>query len=280
MNNVVHSFWSRPCLENRYEVDKALQLTTNIVLYATSFAWAKKLGRRVVFYGDKYACRKFSIIPYDEIRVLDIPQEASTAFWAQSKFYALKQMQLGDVHIDGDVFIRSQQTWDIIDAQECDAIVQSIEEMIPPRDMYYARCNNIAKNMKFLYGCTPTLGLAFNCGVVGINNRELKSKYLETYFHALRNCPPLNDTQKRRVTMDLLFEQRFLCELSDTQNYSVRILLGATDEEIDRNAEILNYQHVVGRKKYEERQKIEKELEYVNKKLYRSIMDYIPTVKV
>ena len=266
MRNIVHSFWSVPALNNRMGVDNHLQLVVNVYCNAVSFAYAKAFNNRMVFYGDKYSQDFFKIIPYDAVCDI-IPINAQKPFcWAQGKFSALKQMKLGDVHIDGDVFIKSKKCWDLIDSNDWDVIVQSVEEPQLANE-YYDYVRKTITGFEFLNNCQSLVGNAYNCGVVGINNPKLKQLYLETYVDAVEKTPMLTQEQALKIWPDLIYEQQFLYQLCQNNKMNVRNLLGVKQQEIYENSLDLDYQHVLGSDKYVKFEFIRNELDYIDKSM-------------
>ena len=266
MRNIVHSFWSIPALNNRMGVDNHLQLVVNVYCNAVSFAYAKAFNKRMVFYGDQYAQKFFNIIPYDAIYDIN-PINADKSFcWAQGKFSALKQMKLGDVHIDGDVFIKSKKCWDLIDSDEWEVVVQSVEEPQLANE-YYQYVRDTIEGFDFLNNCKSLVGNAYNCGVVGIANPKLKDMYLETYVDAVNQTPMLTQEQALKIWPDLIYEQQFLYQLCQNNKIPVRNLLGVKQEEIYNNSIKLDYQHVLGSDKYIKFEFIRNELDYIDKSM-------------
>lgn len=271
---LVHSLWMKPMLNNSRGVSLKKHLKTTIWCYASSVAFAYKYNRPIVLYADEIGRRLLSYLPYEHIYNLDIPEDTTTDLWAAGKFYALRQMQLGDVHIDGDVFLKSVRVHDAIRSliESNDLIVQSMEDSWDVLSTWYKASRDIVDqyHIPLAKRCTSEYSYAWNCGVVGINNEQLKQEYLEAYFQVLdyiRNRPDIINTIHGTpdCTMDLLFEQQHLYELS--KGYKVGNLLGAGKVAYD-NAQQLGYQHILGSSKWDCLRQIKKQLKSVNPEIY------------
>ena len=111
MNNplFIHTYWSKPALNNRWDVEKVFQIINNIWYYTTSVAYLKKLGQQIELHTDDFGLKCMDHIPYDKIHLTlnTIPSNIEPYIWAFGKFWALKDCPLNTIHIDGDVFIKS-----------------------------------------------------------------------------------------------------------------------------------------------------------------------------
>lgn len=279
---LVHSLWTAPMLNNERGQASIKQIETTIWCFASSVAYAKRLGENIHLYADDYGRELLGFLPYDKIDSLDIPADFPTDFWAAGKFFALKKMQLGDIHIDGDVFIKTPELMDVINNQmlTTDLIVQSLENSWSYDNEYYINCVNVIKyNGIALPNQLPYVAPAFNCGLVGFNNAELKEKYLQHYFKSvdiIKNHPTaLEQIRRNKETwMDLLIEQQHLFSLS--RGYKVCNLLGSGDETYI-NARTLGYQHLLGTDKWEQLHLVKKQLYKRDRELFYEVKRYINT---
>jgi hypothetical protein len=245
---------------------------------ATSVAWLKHLGANVDLYSDGLGSDMLEYLPYDNIYPLKVPTNMLTNIWACGKFLALEKMPLGDVHIDGDVFIKSDKLIDLITCPNYDMVVQSIEDGATTLTKYYTATRNILiDNNIQTKSCSILEAPSFNCGTIGFYNQELKNKYLTEYFFAVKNILKnrhcIDDiTANPDIIPDLVLEQQFLYELA--KDYKVNNLLGNTDTAYIKAIE-LGYQHILGGFKLQQLNQIINELKYVDFELYNKTVKHI-----
>ena len=108
---LTHSFWSKHSLENRWGIKNSF--FSNIWIAALSCIYAKNSGNYITMHCDSYSYKYLKHFPYDEIYVdldcLNNIKSRSTVFWAAGKSIALEKEPLGTIHIDLDVFIKSDK---------------------------------------------------------------------------------------------------------------------------------------------------------------------------
>lgn len=269
---LVHSLWTKPMLNKERGVSLKKHLQTTIWCHALSVAYAKRSGEPIVLYTDELGRKLLSYLPYRQIYDINIPKETPSELWAAGKFFALKQMRLGDIHIDGDVFLKKLSLIRLLNKSlsENDLIVQNIEDTVGSE--WYSECRSIAKHFDLhpIYNCTNAFSHAYNCGVVGLNSQDLKDKYLESYFsslHQVQNRPEVIAAVRHSncCVMDLLFEQQHLYEISE--GYKCFCLLGRGEDAYNRAKE-LGYQHVLGSCKWDLLRKIKHELKMADPEIY------------
>lgn len=270
---ICHSFWSKPCNGNRWNVVSHLQWKVNLYCFMMSCLLAQKHGCRVVFYGDREAIEMFKIIPYDDMIELIIPEDAPLQCWAQGKFYAYQKMNPGDIHIDGDVFLKGDGIYERL-AGDYDCIVQS-KEVLQSTYVGYIKCRRRLKNLEWSDFCTSKKSPAYNVGICGFKNQEFKDRYIKHYFDSLEMIKHMRLKRDPYFMPDLLLEQQHLYEIAKGYKYNVQVLLG--DEtgdmrKICNDAYTLGYQHVLSSRKYEEFEYIRADLMKLNPH-YCSILD-------
>lgn len=267
----VHSIWSRPMIYERRGTRFINGILTTTLCNATSVAWIKHNGGKIDLYTDGFGKDLLGYLPYDNIYELTVPDNIPVCNWACGKFLALEKMPLGDIHIDGDVFLKTENLLNIISDNSYDLVVQSIEDDKTTLKKYYTLCRNIFKQGKLNpLSCSLEEMPSYNCGTVGFFNEELKRKYLIEYFSMLKNIIKAKDIQKALLenTMaipDLIMEQQFLYEISAP--YKVNNILGDSNTAY-KNAISLNYQHLLGEFKEKQMDKIIQELRYVDEDIY------------
>ena len=227
----VHSLWTRPMITKRRNAEFVNNILVTTYCNATSVAWLKHLGANVDLYADGLGSDMLEYLPYDNIYPLKVPTNMLTNIWACGKFLALEKMPLGDVHIDGDVFIKSDKLIDLITTPNYDMVVQSIEDDETTLKKYYTSTRNILLNNNIqTKSCSILEAPSFNCGTIGFYNQELKNKYLTEYFFAVKNILKnrhcIDDiTSNPDIIPDLVLEQQFLYELA--KDYKVNNLLNS-----------------------------------------------------
>lgn len=273
-----HSLWSKPLITNRRNINFKTSLLTTILCNATSVAWINHLGGKINLYADGLGRDSLGFLPYDNIYELDVPINVPTCSWACGKFLVLEKMPLGDVHIDGDVFIKSDKLIELCMDDSYDMVVQSIENDKETLKKYYENVRTILlKNNIKTASCSLLESPSYNCGTIGFFNNELKQKYLVEYFTALNNIiknKPLTIELNKDPNLipDLILEQQFLYELA--KNYKVQNLLGDA-KTMYENAIKLNYQHILGGFKENQLNEIIQELKYVDEDIYKNTMKHI-----
>lgn len=274
----VHSLWTKPLIVNRRNIEFKRALLTTILCNATSVAWVTHLGGKINLYADGFGKDILSYLPYDNIFDLKVQTFIPTCTWAAGKFLALEQMKLGDVHIDGDVFLKSEKLIELCSDNSYDMVIQSIENDKTTLKKYYNNVREIfIKNNIKTNGCSLLESPSYNCGTIGFFNSELKQKYLVEYFTTLNNI--INNkkclaelNQNLDAIPDLILEQQFLFELAAP--YKVNNLLGDA-ETMYNNAIALNYQHILGGFKEKQLNLIMQELKYVDEKIYKETMKQV-----
>lgn len=274
---LVHSLWTKPMLKNTRGENTKKQIETTVWCSASSVAYAKKNNEEIHLYADGLGRDLLSFLPYDEIKSLDIPDDVPTEFWAVGKFYALEKMNIGDIHIDNDVFLKTPELIAEIKQglKENDLIVQSIEDSWEVLNSYYKLCRDVIKqnNIEFINGLNADYSPAYNCGLVAFNNEELKRIYLESYFYSIKEIGSSSTAMNmirnnNSVWMDLLCEQQHLYNLAEINDFKVYNLLGTGDEIYER-AVNLGYQHLLGSEKWESLEEIKLQLFNLNKDIYK-----------
>jgi hypothetical protein len=286
--NFFHTYWSKPETSRRWDVDYNRHIESTIYFYSLSIAFIKRFGYTIDLYTDSKGKETLGHLPYDNIYiVLDNMDNVPECNWAAGKIESLKYANLGDIYIDGDVFIKRESCIDIIrKANQYDAFFQGHEsiEQLPDEDseyIYYGD-NELLKDFDFPMGI-PKFGKdAYNAGVIIFNNQIYKDEFIKAYEYVLKQVMDdkfINTIYKMNgcYCLDVIMEQRFLYEIG--KSYKVGTLLDywkAVDKNADDYKSIndqaneLGFQHVLGFKKYE-REEIEKckgALKKVNLQIY------------
>lgn len=256
---LVQSFWSQPAIDNIFGIKDRLK--NEMFVIALSCWYAKNSGAKLTMYTDNYGTQLFDHLPYDDVvnklNGIDVP---SIAF-AYPKFVATKDLPLGVVHIDNDVFIKSEKCLNALNFDGYDCIVQSKDKMghSPLHKQTIQYYLNELKSCGF--GCVETSDYEYNTGVIGFNNQELKDKYFDMYFKLIEMAKPrIGD-----VAPDIIFEQNVLRNMTD--GYKFKFLLSKEVE-----ADSINYQHVLSVVKWKHIETIKKLLKYYSPDIYNKTL--------
>ena len=220
----IHTFWSKPLFNNKFDTFNT-SLTNILLNYACSASFVHKFGEKIVLYADKKGARLLSCIPYDEVYIIDNLEEESIHFAAQIKFEALKRCDLGDVIIDGDLFLRKQDAIDCIKNITEDVSYSFFEPYtyVLRNAQTLETMDNLACDMaKIKYKKpykVPTSIREFaypNTSMMKFNNKNARDKYIKQYFY---NKDKLKNYEFRSWP-DLIIEQRFLYILIESFGYT------------------------------------------------------------
>lgn len=212
----VHTFYSVPLLANKFNKYET-SMTFTITNYAYSAHCVKKLGQEIILFTDEKGKELLGFIPYDEIIVIK-NIEHSKHFAAQFKFKALQQCKLGDVIIDGDLFIKKQEALDRI-KDDTNAVIYSFFEpynytLRGTMRNYYI--NLLAKMRKVQYLDGYELPKKWgdmgwmNTSLMRFNDGELLQEYIRQYEH---HKHILQDINFEGEWPDIIIEQYFLTQL-------------------------------------------------------------------
>ena len=264
-----HTFWSKPMSDDK--------IAPALVNFATSFAYAKRLGGEVVLHTDSRGAELLAAIPYDEVIIdLDGMEERIKRYWAYGKLVATQNEPLESIHIDGDVFLTSQALVPILESN-CDLLVQSEEDATWRFDQSYQLSQHAIGQQNIPLGLHIHYPTAYNCGLVKFGNPILKERYLQAYFSIVdssladpkftQRCETLATNRTGTIIPDLIAEQQVLHELA--QGYNVRLILPPP---VEPTAQRLGYIHLLGHAKYKWWEDVAKHLHNTDYALYADIM--------
>lgn len=258
---LVHSYITDNAQSERFK--------QNVFCAALSVLYAKNNGFAIDLYCDSESYDAFRHIPYDNIYpVLDksVFPPLCKGIYAASKFMALPYLNLGDIHIDFDVFLIGKNIKDMLNFDGYDCIVQS-------KELYkYAHKDNwkwsmrCFDNVEFPAWSDRRCARMYNCGVVGFNNEELKQEYLSAYQLTLKRY--LEDGFKYEGGVpDIIIEQKFLADLCENKGANVKFLL--PEDDFIEVAHSIGYSHLVGDAKLKHRHTIHKLIKRKDEELYK-----------
>lgn len=278
-----HTFWSKPFLSNRFNRYQEL-LPVILTDYAYSCACAKSHGHSIRLFTDRFGADFLGFIPYDEVIILDNLDNESTDFAAQIKFAALKQMQLDEILIDGDLFIKTTQAFEMIDSINYDVLYSFYEPVeyalmnfSKEKIEYYNKILTSVNNLKSKFIQTYSREFSINdchwpnTSLLKFSNQELKDEYIKQYEHhknLLTNC------DFGHTWPDIWIEQKHL-ELLINSKYKGRPLIyGYPSKSADLYASTVGFTHLgAGKVKYQDY--ILKSLYELDKKLYNLVLSQI-----
>ena len=256
---LVHSFYTRHLDEKSFFI--------HCLCFVLSCIYAKKSGFLINLHTDKRGYEYLNMCPYDNIFVdlddIDLP---APKLFAAVKFKVMEKYPLGVIHIDGDVFLKKQELQDLIKFNEYDVIVQSIEA--PP--LYGGGWKESASTLdrcEYPDWANRECNIMFNCGVVGINNLELKKLYFDTYWDMYgQYCK--NGIIKPSVP-DLVIEQQFLYDICKNKKYKFKCLIDGNHP--SKSANKIGYQHLLGSAKNKEYLQIIKKIKELDLNIYQKL---------
>lgn len=284
----IHTFWSKPLIEKKF-ADYNSSLTIILTDYAYSAECVHRLGEIIELYTDAYGAELLSFIPYDKVHIISGLDNENIHFAAQIKFHALKNCELGDILIDGDLFLRKPKANNIIKLyinQGYDLVYSFFE---PPEYTLNAqervnlhtngikkiKENNIDFEEPFYWPFRYEDYAWINCSLMSFNNQDLKDKYIEQYF---RHKELLKDIDWEKIWPDIIIEQRFLTLLCE--KYNTRPILEDfyLSPKAETNALLLGFTHLGGIK-YVWNNNLVSIIEKENPSLLNNIMEQINKYK-
>ena len=285
--NFVHTFWSKPFLNNRFNKYQEL-LPVILADYAYSCSCVKSHGHSIRLFTDKFGADFLGFIPYDDIVVLDNLDNESTDFAAQIKFTALKQMRLDEILIDGDLFIKKPQAFEMIDSIKYDVLYSFYEpteytlmNFSKEKIEYYNKILTIVNNLKSKFIQTYSREFSINdcywpnTSLLKFSNQELKDEYIKQYEY---HKSLLSNYDFGHSWPDIWIEQKHL-ELLFNSKYKGRPLIYCyPTKSADMYASTVGFIHLgAGKVKYQEF--VLKNLFELDEKLYKSLLNQIELYK-
>lgn len=265
-----HTLWTAPL--------KPKHIAPTVANFTLSATFIKNIpDAEIVLHTDDFGYRLLNHIKYDKIYVdlNSIDSNIGNYFWAYGKLFATKKEPIGSIHIDGDVFLQNIQLSKAFD-ETVDIVVQSTEDDSTKKDDCYLLTQNVYEHFEVPSKMDIRWPYAYNCGVVQINNQELKKTYLNTYFKAVKNGIKDGDLPNYiiyenlkgsgKVIMDIVAEQQFLHQICTENDYKVRRILYKDDLNIQANE--IGYCHLCGPEKYNQFETVNQTLHNMNYEQY------------
>lgn len=280
---LIHSLWSKPML-TASESDRKTKEVVALWCYASSVAFAKKHKQHIVLFADEQAKELLSFLPYDEVRSLSVPNDVPPTFWAAGKFAAYSQMQKGDIHIDGDVFLQTTGLICILQnavQKQYDVFVQCIEDDTNCYSEVYDKVCSILNK----YGVTyqnkpfPKFVAAYNTGLIGFGDMDLRDKYVSSYFDSIdqikNNQRIIADLNEASSAPDVVLEQQTLFHSSKDRNFFSLLGRGSHSMNYSR---MIGYQHLLGDAKTTCMHKVVAQLYNIDKDIFNLTVDKVNSI--
>jgi hypothetical protein len=246
--NFAHSFWSVP-LAKCYFGDLEEKFVQTLVFYATSVSCVHRSGHKITLYTDKDGAEILSGIPYDDVVILENTITSSPKFAASFKFLALEKMPLGDVLIDGDLYLYKDEVIRLLESCNEDVVVTCFENACDIREglIKSLRKGFTQLEDKSYYSLNKFIDGYHNTSLIRFNNAELRDKWIEQYkIYAER----YKDIEFDKCWPDIIIEQRHLTDLCRNENYSIKSLFGKEGVPIDNDyASQVGFIHIGSAKK-------------------------------
>ena len=262
---LIHSFCSSACSEEAFK--------QYMWYFALSCIYAKQNDFVMVLHCDKKTEDILKLAPYDEI-ITDIPPYAPSTenMYAQAKFIAMKHELLGSIHIDGDVFLKGKELPELLKFDDYDCIVQNVEYPENGWGYLWEESSEMFRFCPYPDWAKRKCESMYNCGIVGFNNQELKNIYFDTYWKMVNRYA--NNPIAVNGVPDIIIEQQFLKDLTDSKNYSVKTLLDFYHLE---KAKEIGFQHSIGGSKDKNLDKVKSLIKEYDENLYNELVDIIET---
>lgn len=260
----IHSMWSTPTMKNSSDYSYLLK---NFNMYLLSVLLIKKHGHKINLYCDKHAYEMYSLIPYDNIHIVDFESDGiSKIFWIWAKIKAQMLVNEPYVHIDGDVLMFRDIIGNQLENGKYSAVVQSTENEKTIGDWFhktYTSTINPYIKWKDKYNINwDKYGLtAYNCGVVGFSDMNLKNQYLNKvmeFLVDLSNDEEFNYDGNKYGGIFMLTEQTLLYYILNENNIKPLEII-PLEEIIKCNynwyhkiPKKIGYCHMLGSSKYKE----------------------------
>jgi len=222
------------------------------------------------------------LLPDDEIFLTLENSAFNPVFWASGKILAQEAEPTGSIHIDIDVFIKRNNTINKSFFDECDLIVQS-EEF--GRDIYQEHLRLVGnalsknRNTELLNLLDLSRNTAYNCGIIGFNNKKLKQRYITGYLDIYRTiisddeCLKRINNKSNELCFDLVAEQYWLKSIAASEKTKVYTLL--SNEKEYHDAVQIHYTHIIGKAKYDKdiQDKVKELLLQLDETIYRKCVE-------
>lgn len=252
---LVHSMWTKPMLSGSVE-SVTRKVITNCWCYASSVAFAHKNKQPIKLFADAAGKQLLSFLPYDQVVEYQVPEDTPVSFWAAGKFKAYELMKKGEVHIDGDAFIQSENIIHILESalKEYRLITQCVEDGTNNFVESYDQINALLADFGIRYAGKKfnDFGGAYNTGLIGFGDIALRDRYCKSYWECINTIKNKKDLclcmSAMKLSPDIVLEQQKLYEMVPLENAFT--LLGSGTSSIDLS-KVIGFQHLLGDAKWQ-----------------------------
>ena len=280
-----HSLWTSPMANNKNKLE------ANVYIFALSLTYLKKLGCTVNLHTDSLGANLLSGIGYDNVYLTanKLPKDVSPKIFAYIKSMALQNEPIGTVHIDGDVFIKTEECLDRIFNHDCDCVFQSCETYQPW----------VTSSRSFMIPFLSELFLStgkrlhiydydFNVGVIGFFNEALKNLYIQNYqalalsLSKYKYLYLVNSEDGHFSIPDLVLEQQLIVNLTECSKVRFVLPVDSMGYIKDRNqiAKEIGYTHLLTDVKYQPDnvEKVKNKLKEIDSDCFYKVSENIKNV--
>lgn len=247
---IIHSLWSLPLLNNRWNIRE--QYEKSFYLYKLSFLYAKQLGYEVVLHTDDMGYHLLKSINYDRIELsLNELDEKNSKFWALGKIRSIEIEGKNSIHIDGDVFFKSEKIKDIFDA-DFSVLVQMIEPEKLFTDNYLPQLNFINSVSDIL---KSDIRYSYSCGVLCFKDWELFEAYKNyindviNFYHKNTTIEKFYESSPNLYERMLIVEQYSLPVIVKKMNKTAKFIIN-NRKNILSDCNYYGFAHAFGKIKY------------------------------
>ncbi len=246
------------------------KLKETIYMTALSVLYSHLWYEDIELYADETAYKFLYMLP---CRVTKISNKSDKELWMKAKISAIERQTSPFVHLDTDVFIKKKISFNfnkiLLERKEGGYGIH-----------YKKQVDFFNKYTRDLPHWHPDLGHTFSCGVLGFNDLNLRSKFVNAYYE-LEDI--YNEQRSKFIPLKkqgfepcIVIEQYNLASLLDHHTIQPDLLLkGRNLIEQSKHAQKIGYNHLFGIKKY--KQDIIQEIEY---RLYKIFPYWYAQVKI
>ena len=259
--NVIHSFWSKPKSNGgRIDFAKMDNEYADLLCCAVSVAFCKRNELNISLYTDGKGAERYGWLPYGDVVLCLDNHDFEKDFWASGKIVAQEHAPIGAIHIDMDVFLKTQKAIDAILAhRNKDLIVQNREFNYENNNW---NKNAVAKVLNLLgsplVSDMPEIDWskdihAYCCGLLGFSSENLKQMFIAGYkrlYEKIITSPEWENQRNSRDCIDLLTEQAYLYSCANYLKSEVGYLFG-TRGDWYAGAREIDYAHLIHTSKYQ-----------------------------
>ena len=252
---IIYSFDSFPIVNNRWNQGDKLKET--IYSTALSILYSHLWYEDIELYADEVAYKFLYMLP---CRVTEISSNYDAVIWMKSKIDVIEKQTKPFVHIDNDAFIKKKIDFNF------DKIIVEQNDF----EIYRIYQNPLVffnQYVQDLPHWDPDLGYAYNCGILGFRDLQLRDQFVNAYYRLEEIFIKNSKTRTEYVHPCVVLEQYNLAALLKHNNIEPTLLLGKKD--LYENSQLANqigYSHIAGAKKY--KSDIEQAIEYRLFKLF------------